>query len=65
MLTMTKKFTGHNSQRSDADNDKKVTSYNSKKSDADNDKKVTIYNTVREAVLTMTKRSPVIRQTEK
>jgi len=41
-MTKTSHVTGHNIQRSDADNDKKVTSYNSKKSDADNDKKVTI-----------------------
>ena len=41
-----------------------VVLYGRQRSDAGNDKEVTGYSTVRE-VLTMTKSSPVIRQTEK
>ena len=48
-MTKTSHVTGHNIQRSDADNDKKITSY----------------NTVRKVMMTMTKKSPVITQSEK
>ena len=43
----------------------KMSSVITQRSDADNDKKVTSDKADREVMLTMTKRSPVIRKTEK